>query len=74
MAAEQMRVDYLDTIEGGSGQTTLSLTDIPYWLAKHKGYLIRNIVPSSLVPAHDQWNAASRHGWGQLRRAINNKL
>lgn len=72
--AEQMRVDYLDTIEGGSGQTTLYLTDIPYWLAKHKGYLIRNIVPVSSMTAHQVWEDASNYGWKELERDIARKF
>ena len=72
--AEQMRVDYLDTIEGGSGQTTLYLTDIPYWLAKHKGYLIRNIVPVSSMISHQVWEDASNHGWRELERDIARKF
>ena len=72
--AEQMRVDYLDTIEGGSGQTTLYLTDIPYWLAKHKGWLIRNIVPISSLSHGQAWRDASTYGWEELGRKVNRQL
>lgn len=71
--AEQVRVDYLDTLEGGSGQTMLYLTDVPNWLAKHKGYLIRGIVPVSSLSHIDAWRDADKYGWDKLAQSITNK-
>lgn len=58
-------VNYLDTIEGGSGQTSMSLEDLPMWLARRRGTLIREIIPNSMQ--YDEYKDARRLGYDELR-------
>lgn len=63
---EQFDIAYLDTLEGGAGSTRLYLTDVPYWLAKNKGYLIREMQPVSTLAHADAHREATNYGWEQL--------
>lgn len=46
-------VHFLNATVGGSGMTRMELEDVPSWLARNPGYLIREIVPENLRAANE---------------------
>lgn len=53
-------VAYLNAVDGGSGLTRMDLDQVPVWLAKHPGYLIRElVVVDNLADARE--HAAARN-------------
>lgn len=39
-------VSYFDSLEGGSGLTSVAVDELHLWLKAHPGYLIRELRPS----------------------------
>lgn len=42
-------VEYLDALNGGSGMTRMSLTEVEKWLREHPGFLIRKLTTVQVV-------------------------
>jgi hypothetical protein len=65
---DQYDIYYLDTLNGGSGCLRLYITDVPFWLAKNKGYLIREMQPLGKITHMEEWKKANQFGWEQVKQ------
>lgn len=45
MKNNTVEVSYLDAVNGGSGLTRMDLTEVPTWLARRPGLVIRELIP-----------------------------
>lgn len=60
----RVTVNYIDTIEGGSGQVSIELEELPNWLAHRRGHLVREVIPD--YDGYETYREVRREGFSKL--------